>query len=116
MPDKNSRNCRQQRRFALFISIFALSLFIGVCAAQERKNSEVLFSPSVGERFYNIAYELGNSQGASPQDIEQAIQLLRAVMAVDEGAKYAVPTVIDFATKYVDYDRPPELRGRRRGP
>ncbi len=106
MPDKNSKNCREHWLCAFFISFLSLSLFASRCAAQEpSSNTEVLFSPSVGERFYNIAYEQGNSQGAGPQEIEQAIQLLRAVIAVDEGAKYAVPTVIEFATRYADDDR-----------
>ena len=86
------------------IFILAFGLLGGVCGAQERGNVQVLFSPSVGERFYDIAYELGSSERADEKEIEQAIQLLRAVLAVDEGAKYAVPTIIDFATRYIDYD------------
>jgi len=62
-----------------------------------------LFSPSVGQKFYEIAYELANSPQANGQDelaqvVEQAIIFLEATTNLDSGAGYVLGDMIKLAS------------------
>ena len=86
--------------------------------AQGPLDSEHLFSPYIGRRFYEIAYELANSGDSKretkrlplPQDVsrrqaEQAIIFLTATINLDSRANYVLPDMIDIACRYSDRDR-----------
>ena len=62
-----------------------------------REPSEQLFSSSVGQRFYEIAYELANSEDIRGPEAEQAIIFLTATMNLDSRANYIHPVLIKLA-------------------
>ena len=98
--------------YLVFLIIFFCSLSAWaqypsdqVPASQEP--SEGLFSPSVAQRFYEIAFELEQSlQRAKPsEDIrgpktEQAVIFLTATTALDSSADYIHPILIKLAGQY----------------
>ncbi|MHC4424190.1 MAG: hypothetical protein ACYSWR_05920, partial [Planctomycetota bacterium] len=53
----------------------------------------------MGQRFYEIAYELANSEHVTEQQVEQAIIFLSATMKLDSRGKYAHPILIRLATQ-----------------
>jgi hypothetical protein len=75
-------------------------------SAEERESSDSgrLFSPSVGQEFYEIAYELANRKEVSRSDVEQAIIFLNAVKEVDVRAKYVLADMLKLASKYPERD------------
>jgi tetratricopeptide (TPR) repeat protein len=72
--------------------------------AQLPSDSNQLFSPSVAQKFYEIAYELANSEDISKPQAEQAIAFLTATMNLDRRAKYVYPLMIEIASRYSDRD------------
>ncbi len=66
--------------------------------------SEQLFSPSVGQKFYEIAYELANSEDIRGPEAEQAIIFLMATMGLDSRANYVYPVLIKLASRHPDRD------------
>ena len=81
------------------------------CRAQSRLDLEQLFSPSVSQKFYEIGYELGNSEDVSPKQAQQAIIFLAATTALDSKAKHALPEIIKLTCR----PRPP-LPGQIKAP
>jgi len=63
-----------------------------------------LFSPSAGERFYEIAYELANSPDIGGAEAEQAIIFLIATMNLDGGANYVHPVLLKLACQHSERD------------
>ena len=72
--------------------------------AQLPSDSNKLFSPSVAQKFYEIAYELANSEDVGQPQAEQAITFLTATMNLDRRAKYVYPLMIEIASRYSDRD------------
>jgi tetratricopeptide (TPR) repeat protein len=93
--------------FALYLFTFAfLFTFHPLLAlAQDALNTDRLFSPSVGQKFYEIAYELANSKNATESDLEQAIVFLTATTNLDSRANYVLPDMIKLACTYSEHDR-----------
>ena len=95
--------------FLVFSVLFFCSLSAwaqpDVSAPLQRQDSEQLFSPSIGERFYEIAYELANSQVVSSAETEQAIVFLTATMNLDSRANYVVGDMIKLACRYPEQSR-----------
>lgn len=67
-------------------------------------NPNRLFSLSVGQAFYEIAYELANRKEVSKSEVEQAILLLNATKEVDVRAKYVLADMLKLASKYPERD------------
>ena len=67
--------------------------------AQDFSNSDQLFSPSIGQKFYEIAYELANSEDVNESRDEQAIVFLSATAALDSGANYILPDMIKLTCR-----------------
>lgn len=67
-------------------------------------DSDRVFSPSVGQSFYEIAYELANRKQVSRSEVEQAIIFLNATKEVDVRARYVLPDMLKLASKYPDRD------------
>jgi len=63
-----------------------------------------MFSPSVGQAFYEIAYELANRKEVSRSEVEQAIVFLNATKEVDVRARYVLADMLKLASKYPDRD------------
>jgi len=63
-----------------------------------------LFSLSVGQAFYGIAYESANRHDVSRPEVEQAIVFLNAAKEVDVRAKYVLADMLRLASKYPDRD------------
>ncbi|MHC4159907.1 MAG: hypothetical protein ACYSSO_12600, partial [Planctomycetota bacterium] len=66
--------------------------------------SDQLFSPSVGQLFYEIAYELANSEDITKMQAEQAITFLNATLSLDSRANYVRPLLIKLAYQHSDQD------------
>ncbi len=66
--------------------------------------SDVLVSPSVGKVFYELAYDLADTQGIQDLQIEQAIIFLRAAMELDRNNPAIRPLLIDLACRDVERD------------
>jgi len=78
-----------------------LILFFCLSAkAQEPLDSDQLFSPSVGQIFYEIAYELANSENVTEQEAEQAIIFLTATINLDSRANYVIPDMIKLTSRH----------------
>ncbi|MCJ7729621.1 MAG: hypothetical protein MUO27_07065, partial [Sedimentisphaerales bacterium] len=77
----------------------------GAQKSSDSGDSEQLFSPSVGQTFYEIAYELADQQQVNRAQVEQAIVLLNATKEVDVRAKYVLVDILKLASKYPDLDR-----------
>jgi len=72
--------------------------------ARQLSASEGLFSPTVSQKFYEIAYELGNRPEADSPAIEQAIVFLTAARDLDNTTTYTLPEIIKLASKRDDKD------------
>jgi hypothetical protein len=72
--------------------------------AQDTLDSERLFSPSLGQKFYEIAYELANSEDINGPKIEQAVVFLTATMELDSRANYVHPVLIKLVTQHPGRD------------
>jgi hypothetical protein len=84
---------------------FLILLFSSSLAwAQDTLDSERLFSPSLGQKFYEIAYELANSEDINGPKIEQAVTFLTATLDLDSRANYVHPVLITLATQYPGQD------------
>jgi len=85
--------------------VFSILFFCSSSAwAQAPLDSEQLFSPSVGQRFYEIAYELANSEDISEPEAEQAIIFLTATVYLDSRANYVHPVLIKLASQHPGWD------------
>ena len=88
-----------------FCCILMLLCLFAPCLAQT--DSSTLFSPSVGQTFYEIAYELANlnSQTTITQSqIEQAIIFLTATIELDTRADYVQADIIKLASESTEKD------------
>lgn len=72
--------------------------------AQRSLDSEPLFSPSVGQKFYEIAHELANSKDLTERQVDQAIILLAATNNLDRRASYVLPDMIKLASRNPAWD------------
>jgi len=68
-------------------------------------DSETLFSPSVGERFYEIAHELAHGKAPTPAQAQQAIVFYSASLALDSRAVHIVPEMIKLICRHSRQDR-----------
>ena len=67
-------------------------------------NTDMLLSPSVGEVFYELAYELAHSQDIRGPEVEQAIIFLMAAMELDRNNPAIRPLLIDLACRDTNRD------------
>jgi hypothetical protein len=89
------------RKNKLF-SVFAIVLFVCLSLAQAKEtqvDQKQLFSPAVGQRFYEIAYEIANSAESTEQKNEQGLVFLQAASRLDKRAKYCLPEAIKLASR-----------------
>lgn len=63
-----------------------------------------LFSPSIAQRFYQIAYEIANSKNITTRDADQAIVFLSAAISLDSNANYAMPLLIKLICRHAQGD------------
>ncbi len=120
---KSSYKCighkRIRRKEPVFPCLCVLVLLCSCTLSRARgiSNSEQLFSPSVGQRFYEIAYEMANPEDVTASEVEhlrreQAIVFLIAAMNLDGKANYVHPVLIKLASGY-SQPRPSERRSQR---
>jgi len=91
----------KSRSFLVFSTLVLCSL------SALGQDSDALFSPSVGQKFYEIAYEMVNTGGedVSRQEAEQAIIFLMATMNLDSRGNYILPEMIKIISRYSEHDR-----------
>jgi hypothetical protein len=95
-------------RYLLVLSIVLLCCCCLSAKAQkslDSGDSGQLFSPSVGQVFYEIAYELANQQEVNRAEVEQAIVFLNATKEVDVRAAYVLADILKLSSKHSDRDR-----------
>ena len=63
-------------------------------------SSDRLFSPSVGQVFYKIAYEIADDKDITERQAEQAITLLIATTELDSRAQYILPDMIKLTCQF----------------
>jgi len=87
--------------------VFCLLLVLGLPAksAAEGTDPDHLFSPSVGQKFHEIACELADSQDVNDTQTQQAIIFLAATMSLDSSANYVLSDMIKFACRHSVQDR-----------
>jgi hypothetical protein len=68
-------------------------------AAGSEQEAEQLFSSSVSQGFFEIAYEIANSYELPPNEAEQALILLSAARKLGSRAEYIVPEMIKLACR-----------------
>jgi len=73
-------------------------------SAKPAPKAEPLISPSVGRRFYAIAYDLASCEEITGPQAEQAIVFLTAATTVDKGGDYVQPLLIKLACRYSERD------------
>jgi len=84
----------RNRFFLILLILFCLSL---PARAQRSRsaNTDRLFSPSVGQQFYEIAHELTNArEDISGRQVEEGVAFLIATMELDSAANYILPDMI----------------------
>ncbi|MHC4112436.1 MAG: tetratricopeptide repeat protein [Planctomycetota bacterium] len=87
-----------------FILFSAILICCSPTWAQEPLDSEHLTSSSVGNIFYEIAYELANSPDITAVQAEQAIIFLKATMNLDSRAIYISPVFFKLASQHSQRD------------
>jgi tetratricopeptide (TPR) repeat protein len=78
----------------LFYLFFLATPSLLLCQESPRQQ---VFSSSVSQKFYELAYELANSKEANTQQIEQAIVFLNAAMQLDSSSRDAHTLLIKLA-------------------
>ncbi len=63
-----------------------------------------LYSPSVSQKFYEIAYELAKSKDVAGPEVEQAMAFLTAAMSLDSNARDVRALLIEFACRETGWD------------
>jgi hypothetical protein len=101
---KSEKSKAGRLAFCLFASLFILILNSLPLAARQLPASEGLFSPTVGQKFYEIAYELGNRPDADNLAVEQAVVFLTAARDLDNNTNYTMTEIIKFASRNNDKD------------
>jgi len=71
---------------------------------QSAADSEQLYSPSISQIFYEIAYELANSKDVTGSEVEQAMAFLTAAMRLDRNARDVRALLIEFACRETGWD------------
>ncbi len=87
--------------FWLFLTLLLCS---PLAWAQTTSEPEQLFAPSLGQKFYEIAYEQAYSKDINGPKIEQAVIFLTAAMELDNRANYICPLLITLATQHPEHD------------
>jgi len=88
----------------LFLAFLILFFYFPLAQAQGLWNSDRLFSPSTGQIFYEIAYELANSKDVNKQQAEQAIMFLIATSNLDNRTNYILPDMIKLVCRDLKWD------------
>jgi len=81
-----------------------LSLFGPIRTASSSPEQGQLISPPISRKFYEIAYELANSEDSAGPKVEQALAFLAAAMKLDSDAKGVRPLMIEFACRDPERD------------
>ena len=71
---------------------------------QSAANPEQLYSPAISQKFYEIAYELANTEDVVGPEVEQAMAFLTAAMSLDRNARDVRSLLIEFACRETGWD------------
>ncbi len=78
---------------ALIISFSIQSLSLG-------QSREPLYSPTLAGSFYDLAYEIGNTENAAQQQIDESLLFIFAARNLDTRTDYVNADIIRFSCKY----------------
>jgi hypothetical protein len=85
-------------------SIISPSLAGPIDSDNSMAHTGQLFSSSISQKFYEIAYELANSEDAEARQLKQAIVFLTAAMNLDNTFKEVHPLLIKLACRDSEQD------------
>jgi len=90
---------------SLFLT-FSILLFLSlsVLAQNPANHPDRLFSPSVGQEFYETAYEIAKSEDINRAQTRQAIIFLAGTTALDNRANHILPDMLELVSQYPDVD------------
>ena len=98
---EGSKGAKLSAHYALVISALVICFLTSFVCAEQKKSSapgqasaEQLFSPSVGQKFYEITHELAGSNNIDSNQAEQAIVFLRTTSGLDTKSSYVMPDLI----------------------
>ena len=66
------------------------------------EKQDTIYSSAVAEKFYNIGYELGESEDVNLQQQQEAMVFFSATMMLDSKATYAVPEMIKMTSQFTE--------------
>ncbi len=81
-----------------FVILFFIALIPFGAFGRPQKDTERLFSPSVGQEFYGIAYEMARSRDLTAEQVGQAIIFMTATANLDPMASYLLEDMIKLTT------------------
>jgi len=90
------------RVLCVFLIVFLCFLSVH---AQDTSYSKKIFSSSIGQKFYEIAYELAETEDLNELKTEQAIIFLKATSEIDSRASSILPEIIKHTSRYSEPDR-----------
>jgi len=97
-----SRLLEQQMQKGRYLLIIAILLIPNTAILGQSSSETRLFSPSVGQRLYTIAYEIATKDNITREETEQALMLLSATATLDNSANYILPKMIKLSCNYYD--------------
>jgi hypothetical protein len=101
MKIEGAKGAKLSAPYALMTSTLVICFLTSFVCAEQKKSSapgqasaEQLFSPSVGQKFYEIAHELAGSNNIDSNQAEQAIIFLQATSGLDTKTSYVMPDLV----------------------
>ena len=101
MCKRASSDSAQAGSILVFSALFFFVCFLSApppLLSQESSGQQV-FSSSVSQKFYELAYELTNSEDVKSSQIEQAMVFLTAAMKLDNNSRDALTLLIKLACR-----------------
>jgi hypothetical protein len=98
----------KKRSFLVFSILFCCYSLAWAQNTRATSDLEQLFSPSLAQKFYDIAYEMANSEDINGPKFNQALIFLTATAELDSRANYVYPLLIKLiAQNPVEQDYSP---------
>ncbi len=100
-PTNSSSTDKKGCLTVCFINLAVLLFFLSPAAAQlgRTSDSQRLFSPSIAQKFHEIACELAAGEQLRTEKTEQAILFLRAAAELESSGGYLYPDMLRFASR-----------------
>jgi hypothetical protein len=88
------------KKWSFLVSSILCCCYSLTWAAQNTPETDRLFAPSLAQKFYEIAYEIANSEDINGPEFAQAVAFLTAALDLDSRANYVYPTLIKIIAQH----------------